>query len=318
MEGVFINKKNQFLNAISNLEPDIERHLNRLNNRFIRALLVKEKAILKVLGILIRKIFNFDIEYKIKTFFGRTMKNFLGDKMASPLFFFNILYGEEPKIIKFLIKNLKKDEIFYDIGANFKFYILLAQELIGQKEGEIHSFEPLPKIFALLKENALINKYKNTYLNNLALSDKIGIINFCDRTPQGHSGGSTIVFDFYNKKGNIIKVQSTTLDNYINFHKVPTLMKIDVEGAEYLVLKGGEKTVLQYNPTIIMEFTNDELHQNAVDFLIKNGYRMFRLDKNEECQIVPEQSIDKIYKNQIKAEANYIFIKQKNELIWIK
>lgn len=313
-----MSKKEQFLNALSKLEPDIERYFNNVNNKFKKALLVKEKAILKVLGILTRKIFNFNMQCSVKTFFGRTMKVFLGDKMANGLFFFHTLYGEELKIVKFLIKNLKKDEIFYDIGANFGFYTVLAQELIEQKEDEIHSFEPLPKIFSLLKENALIDKYENTYLNNVALSDKIGVINFLDRISEGNSGDSTIFFNFYNKKGNIIKVQSTTLDNYINSHKPPTLMKIDVEGAEYLVLKGGEKTVLQYSPTIIMEFINDELHQNAVDFLIKNGYRMFRLDKNGECQIVPEQDIDKIYKNQIKAEANYVFIKQKNELIWIK
>jgi predicted RNA methylase len=111
---------------------------------------------------------------KIKTFWGRDLYVYLADADAdaSALYFFSTLYGDEIKIIKFLIKNFKENDIFYDVGANYGFYTCLAREFII--DGEIHAFEPNPKIFKLLRENARLDIFKNTLLNEVALSDKTG------------------------------------------------------------------------------------------------------------------------------------------------
>lgn len=172
------DKREIFLRKILDIEPVIENYIKNIDSKFKRSLIVKEKAIVKVISLLLKNIFSIDIKCKIKTFFGRKMEIYIADQDASALFFFGTLYGEELKIIKFIIKNLKENEVFYDIGANYGFYTVLCQELIDPYKGEIHSFEPLFKIFNLLKRNALLKQYQNTYLNNIALSDKIGFFRF--------------------------------------------------------------------------------------------------------------------------------------------
>ena len=85
------------------------------------------------------------------------------------LFLNGILSGfGEYKLTKFFIKNLKEDDIFYDIGANYGFYSCLAAEFCK----EVHLFEPIPFIFDNLKNN--FKNHQNVFLNNIALSDKKG------------------------------------------------------------------------------------------------------------------------------------------------
>jgi len=266
--------------------------------------MVREKAFLKVLAILMKNVLGMDFKKKVKTFWGRDIYVYLADQDASALYFFNTLYGEEIKIIKLLIKNFKDDDTFYDIGANYGFYTLLAQEFITK--GEIHAFEPSPKIFKLLRENSRLDIYKNTFLNKMALSDKTEETEFFDREISGQSGGSSLIKHQHFLKYKVIKVKTTTLDDYISNHKPPTIMKIDVEGGETLVLKGALKLLKKYNPMIIMEFLPDDLHREAVNILSNNGYRAFKIDSDGNLSIINEKDL---LRNDVPHEANYVFKK---------
>lgn len=193
-------------------------------------------------------------------------------------------------------------------GLVMVFFTLLAQELIDIEKGEIHSFEPLPRIFNLLKKNALLERFKNTFLNNLALSDSCGFANFINRERFRDSGGSSLIFQNIKPGEQIIKVPTITLEEYTKNHKPPTIMKIDVKGAEYLVLKGGEKLLKEHKPIIIMEFGLDDLHKKAVNFLIENEYKMYSLDNEGDLKVIHEEDINKIFEGQLKYDANYVFI----------
>jgi FkbM family methyltransferase len=216
--------------------------------------------------------------------------------------FFNTLYGGETKIIKFLIKNFKDDDIFYDIGANYGFYVLLAQEFITK--GEIQAFEPNPKIFKLLRENSRLDIYKHTFLNEMALYDKTGETEFFDREIGRHSGNSSLIKHQHFLKYKVIKVKTITLDDYISNHKPPTIMKIDVEGGESLVLRGASILLKKYNPTIIMEFFKDNLHKEAVIILLNNGYRAFKIDSDGNLSIINEMDL---LRDDVPHEENYVF-----------
>ena len=61
--------------------------------------------------------------------------------------------GPEYKLARWFIRNLKAGDRFYDAGASYGFYTMLAGEFVGP-EGEIHAFEPLPEIHARLAANA--------------------------------------------------------------------------------------------------------------------------------------------------------------------
>lgn len=109
----------------------------------------------------------FDNKKKAKLIWGKELLVNIDDIFNIILY----LYGIPPYIdlrsTKFYLKNLKNSDVFYDIGANYGYYTALASEICN----EVHSFEPNPYIFNILKES--FNK-DNIYLNNLAVSDKKG------------------------------------------------------------------------------------------------------------------------------------------------
>jgi FkbM family methyltransferase len=299
-----MTKKEKFLSLLNKIEPKINLYLTHLDSKIVRTFMVREKAFLKVLAILMKNVLGIDFKKKVKTFWGRDIYVYLADDDASALYFFNTLYGGEIKIIKFLIKNFKDDDIFYDIGANYGFYVLLAQEFITK--GEIHAFEPNPKIFKLLRENSRLDIYKNTFLNEMALSDKTGETEFFDREISRHSGGSSLIKHQHFLKYKVIKVRTTTLDDYILNYKPPTIMKIDVEGGEFLVLKGGLELLKKYSPMIIMEFFPDDLHREAVNILFNSGYSAFKIDNDGNLSIMNERDL---LRDDVLHEENYVFKK---------
>lgn len=210
---------------------------------------------------------------------------------------------------RFLIKTLKRDDVFYDIGANYGFYTLLAQEFIDPKSGEVHSFEPLPEIFNLLTKSAKGNKFNNTFLNNFAVSDKNDVVEMYSHVEKRHSGGSSLIRN-KEEKATIIKVKTITLDDYTKNHKAPTVIKIDIEGAEYLALKGGLELLKKASPVVIMETLGDDilpdasLRLKAVNLLKELNYRPYSLLPNGE---IKEVSYDVF--NSMKGVYNYVFLK---------
>jgi FkbM family methyltransferase len=300
-------KRKKILELLERIEPKADHYVNNLNNvffnKFLRLFILREKIIIKGFAVLMYKLLGIKIIKKAKLFYGKEFYTLLYDADASSLYFFGTLYGEEIKIIKFLIKNLNENDIFYDIGANYGFYTCLVKEFIHS--GEIHSFEPLPQIFELLSKN--VSNSKNVYLNQVALNDYDGQVEFYDRSLNRHSGGSSLIN--WHKSSNKIIVNCLKLDSYIQTHKPPTIMKIDVEGSEFLVLQGGEETLKKYQPIIIMEFMIDEYHLKAVKLLFELGYKIYSLTKDGDLNLVNNKEFDDILSGFKKVEANYIFKK---------
>jgi len=157
----------------------------------------------------------------------------------------------EPEVKRFIENTLEPGDVFIDIGANLGYYTLIASRMIGAN-GCVFAFEPEPTAFHLLNMNITINELYNITAENKAVSDKedeielwISSINF---------GGSKIIGSPPNIMTKI-KVESVSLDNYFkDFTKSIKLIKIDVEGAENLVIRGSRK-ILSKNRDIqvIME-----------------------------------------------------------------
>jgi len=85
----------------------------------------------------------------------------------------------------------------------------------------------------------------------------------------------------------VIQVDTETLDAALPRGYVPSLVKIDVEGAELLVLGGGVETLRRHHPWIVfeygrgMEFTSYETKPGDIyEFLTGLDYRIFDLDGN--------------------------------------
>jgi len=189
--------------------------------------------------------------------------------------------SEETNLVKDIINEMKQTSdnfSFYDIGANIGYYGLLVAKIYDAK---VELFEPLIEYSNCIKKSSEINNVsQNIRIHSLALSDKKGMVNF---TKSG--SGSSIEGDFIdNKDLEKINIPTDTLDNIYeekNFIK-PDFIKIDVEGHELSVLKGGEKTIFESKPVILIKLCTapkdsgqsyvNPYYNETIAFLSKKNY----------------------------------------------
>lgn len=115
-----------------------------------------------------------------------------------------------------------------------------------------YAFEPIPVLYTALQEKYKDNR--NCNVSDIALSDKKGssTFNFVISNPS-YSGLVKRKYDRENEEDTVIEVKTDLLDNILPSNHRVDLMKIDVEGGEYLVMKGALNTIKKYKPVIIFE-----------------------------------------------------------------
>jgi FkbM family methyltransferase len=275
-------KRKNFLEELDKIEPNIlkfEQFSGPGIKRKIQRLIYTPQIYLPYI---FRKNFrNFLGDKKIKLFYGKELLINNKDDEASRLIGYKTLGDEvELKLTKFFIKNLKEDDVFYDIGANYGFYSCLAAEFCK----EVHSFEPVPKIFNYLKKNAA--DYSNIILNNLAIYNKNGIAEiYLDKKCSGLStlNIKTVKRSNFNLS-NKLKIQAITLDEYVKNYSHPTVIKMDIEGGEKIAIEGGEDFLKNESPIIAMEVllkdNNGEISMEAVEKLRSLGYKSYFINRD--------------------------------------
>ncbi|HGE72005.1 TPA: FkbM family methyltransferase [Candidatus Poribacteria bacterium] len=161
----------------------------------------------------------------------------------------------EHQIVRLIKKYLKKGDTFIDVGANIGFISAVAAGCVGQT-GQIHSFEPVPSYFSRLKQMADMNKGFNIIVNSYALGEHEGSSNI-DVRGNANIGWNTMVQGFMSNKEYSLEVKVIRLDDYIINNKLSKIkmIKIDVEGYEFFVLKGLNKLFdsTSYRPLILCE-----------------------------------------------------------------
>ena len=194
----------------------------------------------------------------------------------------------EPGECKFVNNYLKSGMCFFDIGANLGQYTLLAAKAVGSS-GSVHSFEPSSRIFAELKYNIELNELSSRcHVNNVAVSDKDGVVQLSKYEPGAEVFGSIGKGAWPGRS--IIgyeDVQAITLDSYIeeNSINIVNLIKIDIEGAELLALRGSEQLLQKRAPVLILEMADvntKKLDYNAIEiweYLEKIDYVFYCFDR---------------------------------------
>lgn len=179
---------------------------------------------------------------------GRRFSLNLTEEMHKSVFFL----GEYERAVTDVIAAVvRRDDICLDIGANFGWYTTLLSRLCS--DGEIHAFEPMPDIFSELEQTRkLAGEPKNIHLNNLALGDENRLIDLY-RFTEMSSGFSSFSAD---GKDNFqtFSVPMMTLDSYLTDKKINDVnfVKLDIEGAELMFLRGATKLFKQSTPPIFM------------------------------------------------------------------
>jgi FkbM family methyltransferase len=183
----------------------------------------------------------------------------------------NLYFGlHEFEDMSFLLHYLDKEDTFVDIGANVGSYSILAGVIKGCT---VHSFEPIPSTFKKLKRNIDINLNNIINIYNVGLGEDKSELFFTNNSV------STINHAVFNESGaELIKINVETLDSYnINAN----IIKIDVEGFEYFVLKGGYKTLINENLKCIIIELNESCQKygksqiEIFEHLISLGFKSY-------------------------------------------
>jgi|SRR6056297_1176323 len=161
----------------------------------------------------------------------------------------NQLYDRHTQLV--LNRVLKSNSNCIDVGCHKG--EVLDQMISASPEGHHFGFEPIPELYQELKK-----RYNNTIkvqIANLALSDNSGTVkfNYVVSNPS-YSGMRKRDYDRQDEKDTEIEVRTECLDHFLPDDYRVDLMKIDVEGAEYLVLKGAKSIIERDKPIIIFEF----------------------------------------------------------------
>jgi FkbM family methyltransferase len=164
-------------------------------------------------------------------------------------------------------------ERFYDIGANFGLYsVLLSDEA---SLAEMHAFEPLPRNAHQLGANLYLNGLDSRVtVHNLALSDRDGQL---DLFVDPHSTGvSTLMAAQLNSRQEAyrttLKVETRRFDDLFSSSGIRALMKMDVEGAELMVL-AGMKRFLSENQIVLQVETMPDTLERVAAYMSECGYR---------------------------------------------
>lgn len=157
---------------------------------------------------------------------------------------------KEPSTVKWILRDLRAGDVFFDIGANVGAYSLLAATS-SEDNIAIYSFEPSPNTFASLCRNISLNKLGGKIFPlQLALGAKTEVSRFFLSSniagSAEHALGEPI--DMHGNKFIPVDVQtvmSVNMDELIEIFGVfsPTHIKIDVDGFELNVLRGAKKVL---------------------------------------------------------------------------
>jgi FkbM family methyltransferase len=169
---------------------------------------------------------------------------------------------------RLLAEHIHSGTIFYDVGANVGVYTLLASLLSGTR-GHVYSFEPVPRNIHYLKEHIRINMVSNASVIGAAVCDIDGEVSF--------SLGSSSSMGYVDNTGDI-DVRALKLDTFCSKEKPPTVIKMDIEGAEHLALLGANETLRKCKPTIFLSTHGSRVHSDCCSLLEDIGYALTSVD----------------------------------------
>ena len=175
-----------------------------------------------------------------------------------------------------ILAKARPGAVVYDIGANVGTMALGAALLVGDL-GRVVAFEGDPENIARLREHRARNGLKNRLLVvHVAVWSRTAMdgIRFRRGAPKSQGGVEADGIRPVLGSGELIKVPAITLDDFVaTGGPPPQLVKIDVEGGEYEVLRGGNKLFATERPLVIAEVHHQQATEQITSWLSEYHYR---------------------------------------------
>jgi len=179
----------------------------------------------------------------------------------------------EYKKQQWISREVRPNSVFWDIGANVGFYSLLASKLVGS--GKVFAFEPAPRNLSYLKKHLALNRVTNVEVLAIAVSDRSGT-SFFEIEETGFMGHLSI-------EGKIT-VPTAALDVLVEEGKVrpPDYVKMDIEGAELLALRGAARTFQRFRPVLFLATHGKQIEKECRLLLESWGYEWHSMGDKPE------------------------------------
>lgn len=236
-----------------------------------------------------------------KTVYGHKIYLPAGDESLSPCIMMEGYW--EPHTTNHLGGLVKRGMVVMDIGANVGWYSLLMASWVGP-EGKVLCFEANPALAPIIQRSLRGNGLMWASVECCAVMDESRETAF--HVLRDAAGGSSLdsgLLEQHGDRADCIRVPGLALDDYVASHpewQRVDLIRMDVEGAEFLVLKGmrkliqanpGMKIVLEFGPTMIPSFAGSL--ESFVDLLGTLGFRRFSiLSEAQIRQVTPRELLE--------------------------
>jgi FkbM family methyltransferase len=180
----------------------------------------------------------------------------------------------EARTQKSLQRLVRHGDVVFDIGANVGAHTLVLARCVGQ-HGKVYAFEPADFAFKKLRRNLDLNPtlQERTFLHQILLSESLS------DQPERQIYASWPLYGERSvhpkHRGRLVSAEGAcvdTLDEFVRRQQISRLdlVKMDVDGNELPVLRGGEETIRRFWPTLVMElspYVHRERGHRFADFI---------------------------------------------------
>jgi len=207
---------------------------------------------------------------------------------------------EEDIVLKSVLPHITSSpgkKVVLDVGGHIGSHTLLYAKHIP--DCTVYTFEPQSVLFDILDKNIKVNKLSNVRLYNNAVGHEC---RRCTMSKMLYDGYDCDIVYNTHKNLNYGGLQLGSNGEATTMITVDSLelqqcdyIKIDVEGAEALVLLGASETIQKFKPIIFFEYTDKRVNEemktsmditrdipDPVDFLVRQGYTITNIDDNNK------------------------------------
>lgn len=196
----------------------------------------------------------------------------------------------ETEITEFLKRQLVNGSVFFDVGANIGFITVGVGAHVKRLGGKVYAFEPVHANFQRLKKNIALNDLDDvTSAFNFGLGDEERDAVISLENANGATTGNAVLTDALlptDGRGATSTIEIKRLDSLLEKLSLSRvdLVKVDIEGAEVMFLRGARQFIERFRPTLFGEFNQCFISRFGHSILDADrqlgplGYRPFRIE----------------------------------------
>jgi FkbM family methyltransferase len=189
----------------------------------------------------------------------------------------------EPEVREIFRSVLHAGGVAVDVGANVGWHTLLMARLVGDA-GKVFAVEANAAVRKRLEDNIQLNRFGQIEVIGYAMAKDSGVLPFFGPAADDASSGDGHVVEAPSPgQRGIVHVESRSLDTVLSEARVERvdLVKIDVEGYEWPVLQGAERSIARFRPHVVFEYNTEYAFRGGgtaeliQDFFTRHGYKLF-------------------------------------------